>query len=378
MLYRELERCLRTHGVTRQGTARALVACSGGPDSVALAHVACKLLGPQRVVLGHVDHGVRPDSGADAVQVADLAARFGAQVRIERLALDRDDEATLRVARYAALERLRQGCDAELVLTAHTADDQAETVVLGLLRAPHPAVLMGMPEVRGRVLRPWLSVTRAAVLRHVGRHRLPVRLDPSNVEPRYLRNRVRKELLPLIESRYRPGFAQRLAALAQELARTGLEGDSAALDDPRPPRGAGPAPRSPRPPDFVPPAVWMDKRAWRPDHALPPGPHHVVFDAQTVDSVQIRALRPGDHIEPFGGPGHRKVRDVLREAGILPGWRPFYPVVTDSRERVLWVPGLLRSSHAKVGETTETVWWCGVDRKDELRAETSRATVDGA
>lgn len=378
MLYREAEACLRQQDVRRQGSARVLVASSGGADSVALSHIVCKLLGPQRVVLGHVDHGVRPDSARAAAQVAQLAQQLGCAVDVERLVGCGPDEASLRTARYAALERLRVRAEARFVLTAHTADDQAETVMLALIRAPQPDLLHGMPAVRGAVLRPWLRVARAEVHRHVARHGLPVAFDQSNLEPRYLRNRVRKELMPLIESRYRPGFAQRLAALAQTLAPQTEPGSSAALDDPRPAKTPAPQGLPRESPQIHLPRVLLQTRAWASGATIPQGRHEVVFDAQQVQGVQIRPIVPGDRIEPFGHPGHRKVRDVLREAGISQAWRTFYPVLTDAEDRVLWVPGLLRSRHALVGETTETVWQCCVDRKDELQAETSRATLDGA
>ena len=378
MLYREAEACLEQQGVHRKGSTRVLVACSGGADSVALSHIVCKILGPHRVVLGHVDHGVRPDSAQAAAQVAQLAKGLGCDVEVARLEGCEPDEASLRTARYAALERLRAQADARFVLTAHTADDQAETVLLTLIRAPQPDLLRGMPAVRGAVLRPWLRVARSEVHRHAARHGLPVAFDRSNLEPRYLRNRVRKELMPLIESRYRPGFAQRLAALAQALAAPEAPGHSAALHDPSPKNNPEPRGLPSGPPPGCLPRVLLQTRPWALGSTIPEGPQRVVFDAQQVQGVQIRPIASGDRIEPFGHPGRRKVRDVLREAGISQAWRRFFPVLTDTDDRVLWVPGLLRSRHALVGETTETVWQCCVDRKDELQAETSRATLDGA
>lgn len=368
MLYARLEAALAAQGVTRKGSAPVLVACSGGPDSIALAHVATKLLGAPRVVLGHVDHGVRAGATEDAAAVEAWGRSLGLEVRAVRLEGVADDEASLREARYAALEVMRLESGAAWTLTAHSADDQAETVLLALISRTHADALRGMPAVRDRILRPWLSVPRADIWAHVARHRLPARWDASNVEPRYARNRVRKELLPLLESRYRPGIAKRLAALAATLA----EGPDA------PPMPSPETTDQARPPGAPPPPVWFAHRAWPPGGSIPDGHGQVVFDAAEVETVRIRALAPGDRIRPFGLNGHRKVRDVLREAGIPESDRPLRQVVTDAEDRVLWVPGLLRSSHAPVGVKTKFVWHCGVERNDELRGDASRANLDGA
>ncbi len=374
VLFRQLELSLAARGITRQGSQVVLVACSGGADSVALCHVASKLLGPSRVVLGHVDHGVRTDSSLDAEQVAALAKELGCSVQIHRLGSGPDDEARLRAARYQGLEALRAAAGAEYVLVAHTADDQAETVMLGLLRGTHVEALSGMPAVRGAVLRPWLAVPRSVVHQHVARHRLGIRPDPSNLEPRYLRNRIRKELLPLIEARYRSGFSKRLAALALELARPEIVGNSAALTDPEPSeascRSENVPPRQP--------SVWFRKIDWVAPASIPHGHAHVFFDAAEVEMLRIRQIEAGDRIQGFGHRSPRKVRDVLREAGIAEDWRWLGQVVTDQDDRVLWVPGLLRAHHAQIGETTVSAWECGVDRKDELPGGSSRVTLDGA
>lgn len=368
MLYARLEQVLAPRGVRREAGPRLLVACSGGPDSVALAHVASKLFGPSRVALGHVDHGVRPGSSQDAAAVLAFAAQLGCEARAARLEGVADSEAALRHARYAALERMRADVDAAFVLTAHTADDQAETVLLALLSRTHADALSGMPEQREAILRPWLTVSRAEVHAHAARHRLPARVDPSNREPRYLRNRVRKELLPLIESRYRPGFSARLAALAAELG--------APPAAPEPTRGLA---RAPGPEAAPTPAVRISRRAWDPAiDSIPDGPRSVVFDAEGIEGLVLRPLARGDRIQPFGHGRGRKVRDVLREAGIAEPERGLWQVVADDADRVLWVPGLLRASHAPIGEKTRNVWLCEVDRKDELRGAASRATLDAA
>jgi tRNA(Ile)-lysidine synthase len=166
------------------------VACavSGGADSLALLVLA--VAAGCRVTAVHVDHGLRPGSASEADVVAAAAARFGAAFRSERVVVGPGPnlEARARAARYGALP--------PGVLTGHTADDQAETVLLNLMRGAGLDGLAGMAPSR----HPLLGVRRREtrdLCRSVGL--VPVE-DPSNDDPRHRRNRVRAELLPLLES----------------------------------------------------------------------------------------------------------------------------------------------------------------------------------
>ena len=369
MLMSALERVLRSNGITRGGADVVLVACSGGVDSVALAHAAVALLGGRRVVLGHVDHAVRPGSAADAQAILAFAETLGVGARVDRLEPGPDDEARLREGRYAALERQRMSEGAVCVLTAHTQDDQAETVLMGLLRSASPGALTGIPETRGRVIRPLLSVSRAELERYVARHRLEIREDPTNREPRYLRNRVRKELLPLLETRYRPRLRPRLAALAARLARALVPSPSA------PPPSSSPHPLSP----WLGGRMWlkMERLSWS-GGPVPDGTSAAAFDVEQVETPRIRLCRAGDRMRPFGMVGHRKLRDLLRERGVPVNDRPVVPIVVDADDRVLWLPGIGRSAVAPISGTTREVWWFSIGQDHELQACESRATLGGA
>ena len=162
-------------------------AVSGGPDSMAL--LALATAAGCRVTAVHVDHGLRAGSAADAERVAVAAARFGARLRIERVSVSPGPnlEARARQARWTAL-----GPDA---LTGHTADDQAETMLLNLLRGGALNGLGGMRPHR----HPLLALRRHethALCRELG---LVVVDDPTNRLPVHLRNRVRHELLPRLD-----------------------------------------------------------------------------------------------------------------------------------------------------------------------------------
>ena len=176
-----------------------VVACSGGPDSLALLAFAVDAgLAPVAV---HVDHGVRPGSEREADVVAAAATRLGAGFRSERVEVGAGAnlEARARAARYDALERARVAEGATAVLVGHTADDQAETVLLNLLRGSGTAGLGGMPGRRDRLARPLLGLRRAEtedVCTRLGL--VPVR-DPMNDDVSYRRVWLRREVLPALE-----------------------------------------------------------------------------------------------------------------------------------------------------------------------------------
>ena len=162
-------------------------AVSGGADSLAL--LALAMAANLRVTAVHVDHGLRPGSGAEAEVVAAAARRYGARFRAERVTVTPGPnlEERARKARWSVLP-----ADA---LTGHTADDRAETIVVNLLRGAGPR---GLGALRPSLRHPLVALRRAdteAVCRSEGLE--PVR-DPSNAERRFVRNRVRAEVLPLL------------------------------------------------------------------------------------------------------------------------------------------------------------------------------------
>lgn len=340
-LVSECEAALAEIEVVRTGTERVLVACSGGSDSVALARLAVVLLGAPRVVLGHVDHGVRSGSADDAAFVASLGSAHGLEVLGRRLSPPSSDEATLRELRYQALESLCDEAGAAWILLGHTRDDQAETVLMRILRGGR---VEGMPRRNGRRFRPLLQVGRAELRTYLEQKRWPFRDDPTNREPIYLRNRIRKELLPLLEARYRPGTTARLAALGGEAPVRPLA---------RPPR-----PRRRPSSEGRLPGVRIQRRRWTAEDTEQLGPSEwAAFDVRDVDGLEVRPWRAGDRIRAFGRmSGRRTVADVLSRAAVPDSIRSAFPVVVDDRGRILWIPGLLRSELAPIRSDTVEAW----------------------
>jgi tRNA(Ile)-lysidine synthase len=196
------------------------VACSGGADSIALVDAAITAAGPQHVVALTIDHGLHADSARIANAVAGWVRSRGAAAVVEQVTVARRAslEAAARDARYAALDRLADQLGLAVVLLGHTARDQAETVLLRLLRGTGPAGLAAIPRTRGRYLRPLLAVERDAIDAYIAARGLPTWDDPMNEELRLARVRVRRELLPLLrrENPQLDAALVRLAASAGE------------------------------------------------------------------------------------------------------------------------------------------------------------------
>ncbi len=218
-LLKLVERTLREECLVQRGD-RLLIAVSGGADSSALLHVLSRLaprLGIELRAHG-VDHGLRPEAGAELDQAAAFAARLGVAFERTRVRVEPGGnlQARARKARYAALEQAASRWDRALLATAHHADDRAETVMLRLLRGAGPRGLAVLPARAGARLRPLIRARRTDVEAHLLRHGVPCARDPSNTDRRFLRVRVRLEIMPLLASAS-PRIVDHLVALADQL-----------------------------------------------------------------------------------------------------------------------------------------------------------------
>lgn len=217
-----------------------LVGVSGGPDSVCLLHAlhALRRLLKVRLEVVHLDHRLREGSDADAAYVRRLCDRlrvpFHLRVADGRPRRGESVEAWARAQRHRAFDEVRREVGAGRVALAHTLDDQAETVLLAVLTGRGLEAVSGMKPMAGPFVRPLLEVTRAEVEAFCRALHLRPRTDPTNADPRFLRNALRLRGIPALERALRRPvrgpLAQTAALLrddAEELARRALE----AFDD---------------------------------------------------------------------------------------------------------------------------------------------------
>ena len=220
------------------GDAHLVLAVSGGPDSMAMLHAAAHLVSTNvyhwRLTVAHLDHQLRTDSADDAAFAADAAAALGLPFETRSIdvatlarAEGRSIEDAARHARYGFLEEAAP--PGALIATAHTLDDLAETVLLNMMRGSGLTGVRGIPARRGRIVRPLLGERRETLRALLDAAGFEYRLDPSNEDPAHLRNRVRHELLPLLEQ-LRPGAVDRIGQFARLAAddEALLEGVAAA------------------------------------------------------------------------------------------------------------------------------------------------------
>ncbi|MBN2004882.1 MAG: tRNA lysidine(34) synthetase TilS [Anaerolineae bacterium] len=237
---RDVQAYCETHRLLTDGD-RLVVGVSGGPDSVALLHVLLCLRDSLHLDLhiAHLHHGIRgAEADADAVFVATLAATWGVPCTVERINLpDRRDldrltlEEAARHVRYEFLAQVACRVGAAKIAVGHNADDQAETVLMHLLRGAGPLGLRGMlPATRLReyhalaqsaalpvelmLIRPLLATPRHVIEAYCQEQTLESRLDSSNLDPLFFRNRLRHEVLPYL-AQFNPRIQERLRNLAE-------------------------------------------------------------------------------------------------------------------------------------------------------------------
>ncbi len=456
---RAISAALASIGVARG--ERILVALSGGADSVALLHALARLdhsLSPDEnrrgylLTAAHLNHQLRgEESNRDERFVRELCEHFKIKLiveRTDRLHGSSNLEERARDLRHEFLNRAADRIGARRIAMAHHADDQAETVMMRLLRGSGAAGLSAMSSAGpGRIVRPMLALRRSQILAYLDAIGAAYITDSSNLAPAILRNRIRRELLPMLEREYAPGLSQRLVGLADEmrslddylenearrevrrrqdlpsrlnlagftglhpaLAKAMLRGwlreqlgslrriyrqdiqrmsrlcevaapgsiaelmggwrlrceyGAAVLErhvatQPSPFRvelacpGATEVPAS---------GFTFIARRLRPgDAGFPREPSmpisnqmEALFDAAEIDGhLLVRNFRRGDRVQPLGMAGTRKVHDVFTDRKVPRERRATWPIVA-SCERILWIPGIVRSRYALLTATTENL-----------------------
>jgi tRNA(Ile)-lysidine synthase len=225
----QIRKTIQTHSMLEQGD-HLVVAVSGGPDSVALLRVLALLTDEFRLSLttAHLNHGLREEEAdeeeafvrrlSDGMGIACICNKTDIRTLAE--GKRRSLEEIGREERYRFLQETAENCGAVKIAVGHHRDDQAETVLLHLLRGSGPKGLRGILPVRdGRIIRPLLNVGRSDILAFLRREGLTYRSDSSNESPLFLRNRIRNELIPGLAANYNPRLIAGLCQTAGIIRR---------------------------------------------------------------------------------------------------------------------------------------------------------------
>ncbi len=201
--------------------SKLIIAVSGGPDSMALFTLLARLRAKHGFTLhvAHVNYELRGrDSKQDELLVEKMCEETNIPLSVfyPKEKPKKNIEAELRDIRYALFEKLRKELDFDFIVTAHTMNDLAETFLLNLLRGSGTVGLSPFQRSRPRVIRPLLHFTRPEIEAFLKQERIPARIDKSNFSKKFTRNRIRHELLPLLET-FNPSIVATLAETAKRL-----------------------------------------------------------------------------------------------------------------------------------------------------------------
>lgn len=200
-----------------------ILAVSGGPDSMALLYVMNKLKNhfKYNLTVAHVNHSLRPEADEEEGLVKKCSLNLGIpfyshKADVKKIAQQekKSIEEVGRIVRYQFFNQLLNELNADLIATAHHQDDNAETVLLNLLRGTGIKGLRGILPVNNNLIRPLLGVSKSEIMDYIKENSIPYCIDESNYDPVYLRNKIRHELIPLLEKEYNPRIVEGLSKLA--------------------------------------------------------------------------------------------------------------------------------------------------------------------
>jgi len=241
MMLEKIKQYIKTNRLFSSGD-KLIIAVSGGPDSITLLHILKRIAVEWniKIAAAHLNHKLRDEADEEEAFVRRICSEweipyYSRSIDIQEAALaeKKSIEEAARDCRYQFFQELRQEIDADCIATAHHVDDNVETVLQHFLRGSGVKGLRGIMPVNDNLVRPLLCVNKEEINEYLELHSLPYRIDMSNYDTRFLRNRVRHELIPYLQEKFNPRLVENLNNLAL-IAREeyeAMEIETARLED---------------------------------------------------------------------------------------------------------------------------------------------------
>lgn len=389
----KIKKTISTYNMLSKGD-RVLVALSGGPDSVCLLYVLREL--GLKLYIAHLNHGLRgKESDTDQRFCEDLGRRLGIPVYTKKVKIKKNEE-TGRNARYKFLEETSRRIGATKIALGHNADDQAETVLMRLLRGAGTRGLSGIPPVRGIIIRPLINVWREEILDYLKKKDIAYRIDSTNLGTDYFRNRIRHELIPYL-SKYNPNIKNilrntgrnmaMLSDIRQELIiragkKLGVNLSSEHVDDilsmnkeiflpkgivarkeydklvffKKSPKKSFrvelPVPGKARIPKYN---ILISSMLCKKPKKITRKSFEVMLDYDKISRpLIVRNRRPGDTFQPIGLRGKKKLKKIFIDEKIPERLRDTIPLVVSGKD-ICWIPGYRIGEKFKIDSNTVRV-----------------------
>jgi len=304
-----------------QKNDRVLIGISGGPDSVFLTVMLKRVehLYKIKIFACHIDHQLRKNSWKDAQFVKRFCDSSAVPVEIKKIKLKKFTEENARDMRYKIFCEVAKKFRCNKIATAHTLNDNAETVLMWFARGCGARGLKGIPPVRGKIIRPVLCVSKKEIISYLKRNKIKYRTDSTNFSKKFTRNKIRLNIIPQLE-KINPKTVRHIFELSEKLRGSRVD--------------------------------IKEKKCYN-NFLLKE--KTVFFDAAKIDikKIKIRKWRFGDRMIPFGMDNPKKLQDVFTDAKIPKDIRKKIPVVCEDN-KIIWVAGVKRSDAAKItGESKE-------------------------
>jgi tRNA(Ile)-lysidine synthase len=220
-LIKKVQNTIFQHKIFERGSG-IILAVSGGPDSAAMLDIFSKLQNKYDLglIVAHVNYGLRGrDSDGDEKFVRYLAKKYGMQIKILKPGFRKHlSENELRDIRYDFFERIRKENNFNLIVVAHNADDQVETYLMRIIRGAGLQGLSAMKYRSGKIIRPLLNITREEIEKYLKINKLKSRIDRTNLESEFLRNKIRNKLIPYLEKNFNPQIRNTIFSSIESIA----------------------------------------------------------------------------------------------------------------------------------------------------------------